>query len=125
MSTNNSKASRSIGMRARELGRRAVGAVRRRPWVSGFVALAAIALVCGGLLHARIQRMVAGAAPGIAELQKDATDSNSPERWRALGHAELAKGHVMAALKAYDRALSIDRTALDEQMRTNLVAAYY
>lgn len=43
MSTNG-KASKSIGMRAKELGRRAAAGVRRRPWVSGFVALAAIVL---------------------------------------------------------------------------------
>jgi len=124
MSTNG-KASKSIGIRAKELGRRAVAGVRRRPWVSGFVALAAIVLVSGVFLHARIQRMFAGPAPGIAELQRDATAGNSAVTWRALGHAEFAKGHVVAALKAYDRALSLDQTAADEQMRTNVVAAYY
>lgn len=31
---------------------------------------------------------------------------------------EFAKGHAIAALKAYDRALSLDPTAVDEQMRT-------
>ena len=121
----NGKASKSIGMRAKELGRRAVAGVRRRPWVSGFVAFAAIVLVAGVLLHARIQRMLAGSAPSVAELQKDASDGNSPEKWRALGHAEFAKGHPVAAIKAYDRALSLDPNAADEQMRTNVVAAYY
>ena len=125
MSSNNGKASKSIGMRAKELGRKAIAGVRRRPWVSGIVAFAAIVLVSGLFLHARIQRMFAGSAPTVAELQKDATTSNSPEQWRALGHAEFAKGHAIAALKAYDRALSLDRTAVDEQMRTNLAAAYY
>lgn len=124
MSTNG-KASKSIGMRAKELGRRAVSGVRRRPWVSGIVAFAAIALVSGVFLHARIQRMFARSAPSVADLQKDATTSNSAEKWRAFGHAEFAKGHAVAALKAYDRALSLDRTAADEQMRTNVVAAYY
>jgi HEAT repeat protein len=113
-------------MRVKELGRRAVGGVRRRPWVSGIVALAVIVLVSGVFLHARIQRMFAGSAPpSVADLQKDATASDSPEQWRALGHAEFAKGHPAAALKAYDRALSLDPAAADEQMRTNLVAAYY
>ena len=76
-------------------------------------------------LRGKIQRMVAGSTPSVAELQKDATANNSPEQWRTLGHAEFAKGHVIAALKAYDRALSLDQTAADEQMRTNVVAAYY
>ena len=124
MSTNG-KASKSIGMRARELGRRAVAGVRRRPWVSGIVAVAVVVLVSGVFLHARIQRMFAGATPSVAELQKDATAGNSPEQWRALGHAEFAKGHPMAGLKAYDRALSLDHAAVDEQMGTDLVAAYY
>lgn len=125
--SNNGKTSKSIGMRARELGRRAVAGVRRRPWVSGFVALAAIVLVSGVFMHARIQRMFAGPAapPTVAELQKNATSGNAPESWRALGHAEFAKGHVIAALKAYDRALSLDPMAADEQMRTNVVAAFY
>jgi HEAT repeat protein len=112
-------------MRAKALGRGAVASVRRRPWVSGFVALAVIMLVSGVFLRARIQRMFAGSPPTVAELQKDATTTNSAEQWRALGHAEFAKAHVLAALKAYDRALSLDRTAADEPMRTNLVAAYY
>ena len=124
MSTN-SKASKSIGTRAKELGRRAVGGVRRRPWVSGCVALAVIALVSGVWQRARIERMFARSTPTVAELQKDATAGNAPDTWRALGHAEFAKGHAVAALKAYDRALSLDRTAIDEQMRTNLLAAYY
>jgi eukaryotic-like serine/threonine-protein kinase len=124
MSTNG-KSKKSIGMRAKELGRSAVAGVRRRPWVSGFVALAMIMLVSAVLLRARIQRMIAGSAPSVAQLQKDATTGNSPAQWRALGHAEFAKGHAMAALKAYDRALSLDHAAVDEQMRTNLVAAYY
>jgi hypothetical protein len=112
-------------MRAKELGKRAVAGVRRRPWVSGFVALAAIVLVSGVLMRDRIQHMFAGPAPTVADLQKDATTTSSPEQWRTLGHAEFAKGHVIAALKAYDRALSIDPKAVDEQMRTNVVAAYY
>lgn len=121
----NGKTSKSIVMRARELGRRSIAGVRRRPWVSGIVAVAVIALVCGVVMHARIQRMFAGAPATVAELQKDATTGNSPEQWRALGHAEFAKGHAVAALKAYDRALSIDRTAIDDEMRTDIVAAYY
>jgi len=124
MSTNG-KTSKSIGMRAKELGRRAIAGVRRRPWVSGFVALAAIVLVTGVVMRGRIQQMFAGSPPTVAELQKDATASNSPEQWRTLGHAEFAKGHPTAALKAYDRALSLDPTAVDEQMRTDVVAAYY
>ncbi len=124
MSTNG-KTSKSMVVRGKELARRAVAGVRRRPWVSGIVALAAIVLVCGVLLHARIQRMFAGAPPSVAELQKDATTGNSSEQWRALGHAEFAKGHAIAALKAYDRALSIDATAVDEQMRADVVAAFY
>jgi len=124
MSTN-SKHSKSIGIRIKDVGRRAIGGVRRRPWVSGFVAIAAIVLVSGVLMHARIQRMIAGSPPSVAELQKDATTSNSPVEWRTLGHAEFAKGHVAAALKAYDRALSLDQTAVDEQMRSNVLAAYY
>jgi hypothetical protein len=121
----NSKASKSIGMRAKELGRGAVAGVRRRPWVSGIVAFAVIALVAGVLLRGKIQRMIAGSTPSIAELQKSATTTSSPEKWRTLGHAEFAKGHAIAALKAYDRALSLDPMAADEQMRTNVVAAYY
>jgi len=124
MSTNG-KDKKSIGMRVKALGRGAVAGVRRRPWVSGFVALAVIMLVSGLFLRARIQRMFAGSPPTVAELQKDATTTNSPQQWRALGHAEFAKGHVMAALKAYDRALSLDHAAADEPMRTNLAAAYY
>jgi hypothetical protein len=112
-------------MRVKKLGKGAFAGVRRRPWVSGIVALAAIVLLSGVFLHARIQRMFARSAPTVVELQKDATATNSPEQWRALGHAEFAKGHAIAALKAYDRALSLDHTAVDEQMRTNLVAAYY
>lgn len=124
MSTNG-KTRKSIGMRAKDLGRRAVARVRRRPWVSGVVALAVIMLISGAFLRARIQRTFARTAPSVAELQKDATASNSPPQWRALGHAEFAKGHPMAALKAYDRALSLDHNAVDEQMRTNVLAAYY
>lgn len=124
MSTNG-KTSKSIGMRAKELGRRAIAGVRRRPWVSGFVALAAIVLVTGVVMRGRIQQMFAGSPPTVAELQKDATTGNSPEQWRTLGHAEFAKGHAIAALKSYDRALSLDPMAIDEQMRTNVVAAYY
>ena len=124
MSTN-SKDGKSLRMRVKKLGRGAVAAARRRPWVSGLVALAAIAIVSGLLLRARIQRMVAGSPPTVADLQKDATATSSPETWRTLGHAEFAKGHAVAALKAYDRALSLDRAAADEQLRTNVVAAYY
>ncbi len=124
MSTNG-KGYKSIGMRAKELGRGAIAGVRRRPWVSGFVALAVIVLFSGVLLRGRIERMFARSSPTVAELQKDATAGHSPEQWRALGHAEFAKGHPVAALKAYDRALALDHTAVDEQMRTNLVAAYY
>ena len=124
MSTN-SKSSKSMVMRAKELGRGAIAGVRRRPWVSGIVAFAVIALVAGVIMRGKIQRMLAGSPATVAELQKDATTSNSPDQWRALGHAEFAKGHVIAALKAYDRALSIDPTAADEPMRINVVAAYY
>lgn len=124
MSSNN-KGSKSIGMRIKEVGRRAIGGVRKRPWVSGVVAFAVIALVAGVFLRGKIQRMIAGSTPSVAELQKDAATNNSPEQWRTLGHAEFAKGHAIAALKAYDRALSLDQTAVDEQMRTNVVAAYY
>lgn len=124
MSTNG-KTKKSIVMRAKELGRGAVAGVRRRPWVSGFVALAVIMLVSGLFLRAKIERMFVRSAPTVAELQKDATTTNSPAQWRALGHAEFAKGHVLAALKAYDRALSLDHAAVDEPMRTNLAAAYY
>jgi hypothetical protein len=124
MSTNG-KASKSIVMRAKELGRRAIGGVRRRPWVSGIVAVAVIVLVAGVFMRGKIQQMFAGSPPTVAELQKDATTGNSPETWRALGHAEFAKGHAVAAIKAYDRALTIDRTAVDEQMRANLAASYY
>ena len=125
MSTN-SKAEKSIGMRAKKLGRGAVAGVRRRPWVSGFVALAAIVLVSGVFLHARIQRMFARSAPPASpSCRRTRRPTDSPQQWRALGHAEFAKGHAMAALKAYDRALSLDHAAADEQMRTNLAAAYY
>lgn len=123
--TTNSKAFKSIGTRARQVGRRAIAGLRRRPWVSGLVALAMIALVSGVLLRARIERLFARSAPSVAELQKDAAAANAPEKWRALGHAEFAKGHVIAALKAYDRALSLDRAALDEPMRSDVVAAYF
>ena len=67
MSTNG-KDKKSIGMRVEALGRGAVASVRRRPWVSGFVALAVIMLVSGLFLRARIQRMFAGSAPTVAEL---------------------------------------------------------
>ena len=83
MSSNN-KGSKSIGMRIKEVGRRAIGGVRKRPWVSGVVAFAVIALVAGVFLRGKIQRMIAGTTPSVAELQKDATTTtrpNSGARW--------------------------------------------
>lgn len=121
----NSKASKSIVTRAQQVGRRAIAAVRRRPWVSAIVALAAIVLVSGAFMHARIQRLLARSPASVAELQKSAAATNAPVEWRTLGHAEFAKGHAVAAIKAYDRALSLDPTAADEQLRTNVVAAFY
>lgn len=113
-----------LAMRAKEFGDSAVAIIgHRRSWLIRGAVILAIVVGAGFLLRGRIQRLFTRNT-NVAELQKDAKTTNAPEQWRALGHAEFAKHHLSAGVRAYERALSLDKSAADDQMRTNLVAAY-
>ena len=62
---------------------------------------------------------------GLTELKQQTKDNpSSYEKFRALGNAQFASGRRAAALRAYERALSLDEGAVDETMLGNLALAY-
>jgi hypothetical protein len=63
-------------------------------------------------------------AAGLPGTQTAGPESSEQVNERALGHAAFADGRPLAALRHYDRALSIDRHAVDRQMIENMIACY-
>lgn len=68
----------------------------------------------GGLAHATPAEL-------RERLKKDPKDADARV---ALGHGLFAARKRAAALKEYDRALTVDKDAVDEQLLSNLVAAF-
>lgn len=118
------KTSNSIGIRVKHFAGGMITRVKNRPVVSGIVTLAIAALVVGAVFRNELKSFVSD-PPTMAAMRKDASTSNSPESWRDLGHAELAAGRPTAALKAYDKAVSLDRKMVDDKLLTNLGTYYY
>src|SRR5690242_8660111 len=106
------KTESSIVIRGKNFARSIVTRVKNRPVVSALVTVTMAALVVGVIFRNEVKSFVSE-PPTMAAMRKDASTSNSPESWRELGHAELAAGRPTAALKAYDKALSLDRKMVD------------
>jgi hypothetical protein len=119
-----SKPSKSIGTRIKHVGRSMVKRVKARPVVSAIVVVAMAMLVVGIVFRNEVKSFVSN-PPTVAEMRNDASNSNSPATWLALGHAELAAGRPTAALKAYDKVVTLDRKLVDETLLTNLGTYYY
>jgi hypothetical protein len=100
--------------------------VRRRPIKAALLLLAAGAAVAGVFFAWRwLPEYLHRSPTGISELQQRAKeDPSSSERFRSLGHAQFAAGRRASALRAYERSLSLDETAVDETMLGNLAVAY-
>lgn len=119
------KERRPIGQALEGIRSNASGAfarVRRRP------IKAALCLLAAGAAAVAVVYVVRGwhgAPAGLSELkQRTKEDPNSAQRFRALGHAQFAAGKRSSALRAYERALSLDDGAADETLLANLAMAY-
>lgn len=108
-------------------------AVKRRPGivagvVGGLVVLGgAIAVGTYGLpdweVLDDVQRAIG--KPTVSELREMVRrDPQDADAHRALGHALYETGKRARAIDAYERALVIDREAVDEQMVANLLASF-
>ena len=96
--------------------------LRRRPVKSALCLLAAGAAVVAIVY---VARGWGGKIAGLTELKQQTKDNpSSYEKFRSLGHAQFAAGKRAAALRSYERALSLDEGAVDETMLGNLAIAY-
>jgi HEAT repeat protein len=118
------KTSKSNVIRIKHFARSLVTRVKARPVVSSIVMVAMAALVVGAVFRNELKSVIS-TPPTVAEMRKDVSTSSSPSSWRELGHAEAAAGRPTAALKAYDKAVSLDRTIVDEKLLTNIGTYYY
>jgi len=119
-----SKTRKSIVVRIKHFGRGIVQRVKDHRVVSAIVMVSMAALVAGIVFRSELKSLVSN-PPTVAEMRKDANTSSSPATWLELGHAEFAAGRPTAALKAYDKAVSLDRSIVDEKLLANLGTYYY
>lgn len=99
---------------------------KKRPAVVGGVALGVVALLLGSVAFVRHARGGGLFAPPTAsELAKEAKDEPTNAQARVqLGDALFAAGKTAQGIKAYDRALTIDPSAVTDTMVENLVDCF-
>lgn len=96
--------------------------VPRWAWIAGAAAL----VVVGAGVYVAVEGVPAWAGrPTLAEAAERAKERPDDARaQRTLGHARFAEGKRAAGLVAYERALTLDPEAHDDELLANLVACY-